>query len=314
VLSEGQMAAEDPAPAEGRAPAAGRRRRPPALDAGLWWRVARDTAARSSRDRITANAAGLAFHWVLALFPAMVAVVAVLGLAGFSAAQRGTIVRDVGVLLPEQASQAVDAALRNPVSGAGGGVAIALAVAVALWSGVESMAALQVGLDVAYEITADRGFVRRRVMALPLLACTVVLGGAASALLVLGNPIHSLLPSSVALARPAFDAAWSALRWVGALALVMLLLSAYYSVGPNHERSRLRVASPGAVAAALGWLASSAAFSFYLNHVGHQSRSYGGFAGVAALMLWLFLTALAVLLGAELDRELARLRSSTPAH
>ncbi len=272
----------------------------------MWWRVGRRTLTRSTRDRITTNAASLAFHWVLALFPAVVAAVAVLGIVGLSAAQQRDVVRDVGVLLPAQASQAVDAALRNPITGARGGLAVALAVVVALWSGVESMAALQVGLDVAYEISADRGFVRRRLMAVPLLVLTAVLGGAASGLLVLGDPIRALLPSSVGLARPTFDAAWAAMRWAGALALVMLLLAVYYTVGPNRDRSRLRVASPGAVVAALGWLAASAAFSFYLDHFGHQSRSYGTFAGVAALLLWLFLTAMAVLLGAELDVELDR--------
>ncbi|MGA2519639.1 MAG: YihY/virulence factor BrkB family protein [Acidimicrobiales bacterium] len=278
------------------------------LDVGLWWRAGRNTLAQSARDRITTNAASLAFHWMLALFPALVAAVAVLGLAGLSAAHEREVVRDVGVLLPAQAAQAVDAALRNPVRGAGGGLEIAVAVAVALWSGVESMAALQVGLDVAYEITADRGFVRRRIMALPLLACTVVLGGAASILLLLGDPVRSLLPSSLAIARPTFDALWALIRWAGAVALMMVLLAAYYAIGPNHARTRLRVVSSGAVVAALGWLGASAAFSFYLDHFGHQSRSYGTFAGVAALLLWLFLTAMAVLLGAELDFELSRTR------
>jgi len=279
----------------------------------VWWRLGRDTVARATRDRITTNAASLAFHWVLAIFPVMVATLGVLGLVGLSAAQQSRLVHDVGVLLPVQASQTVDAALRNPLTGARGGVEVAIALLVALWSGIESMAALQVGLDVAYEITSDRGFVRRRLTALPLLALTALLGGAASGLLVLGDPIRSLLPSSVALARPTFDAAWTAVRWAGALALVMLLLSAYYAFGPNHHRTRLRVASPGAVAAAVGWLAASAAFSFYLNHFGHEARSYGAFAGVAALLLWLFLTAVAVLLGAELDCGLERSRSAEPA-
>jgi membrane protein len=276
------------------------------------WRLGRATLARAARDRITTNAASLAFHWVLAIFPVIVAAVGVLGLVGLSAAQRRSLVHGVGVLLPVQASQAIDLALRNPLTGAGGGLEVTVALLVALWSGIEAMAALEVGLDVAYEITSDRGFVRRRLVAVPLLGLTVVLGGAASGLLVLGDPIRSLLPSSLAIARPTFDATWTVLRLVGALALVMLLLSAYYAIGPNQRRVGLRVASPGAVAAAVGWLGTSAAFSYYLNHFGHEARSYGAFAGVAALLLWLFLTGVAVLLGAELDRELARRRHARP--
>ncbi len=85
-----------------------------------------------------------------------------------------------------------------------------------------------------------------------------------------------------------------------------MLVSAFYSFGPNRQTIRMRWASPGAVVAALGWLGASAAFSFYLNHFGHESRTYGAFAGVAALLLWLYLTGMVVMLGAELDCELER--------
>src|SRR3984957_3367019 len=158
-------------------------------------------------------------------------------------------------------SQTIDQALRNPTKGAGGGVEVVVGLAVALWSAVEAMASLQVGLDVAFEVSSDRGFVRRRLVAVPLLVLTVVLGGAASGLLILGDPIRALLPSSFALARSTFDAAWALIRWAGATALVALLLSAFYSFGPNRAKSRLRWVSPGAVVAALGWLGTSAAFS-----------------------------------------------------
>jgi membrane protein len=282
------------------------------FDAHRGWKLVRKTFAEAVEDRITTGAASLAFHLFLAIFPAIVAAVAVVGLVGLSASQLRSLVHGLDVLLPVQMSQTIDQALRNPLKGAGGGVEVAVGLAVALWSAVEAMASLQVGLDVAFEVSSDRGFVRRRLMAVPLLLLTVVLGGAASGLLVLGDPIRSLLPSSVALARSTFDAAWVAIRWAGALALVVLLLSAYYSFGPNRERSRMRWVSTGAVVAAVGWLASSAAFSYYLDNFGHESRSYGAVAGVAALLLWLYLAAVAVLLGAELDCELGR-SPSAPA-
>jgi membrane protein len=273
-------------------------------------RLVRKTLTEAVQDRITTSAASLAFHWFLAIFPAILAAVGVVGVVGLSASQLRSLVHGVNVILPVQMSQTIDDALRNPAKGAGGGVEIALGLAVALWSAVEATAALQVGLDVAFEVSSDRGFIRRRLMAVPLLVLTVLLGGAASGLLILGDPIRALLPSSVALARSTFDAAWALIRWAGATALVVLLLSAFYSFGPNRTKSRLRWVSPGAVVAALGWLGTSAAFSFYLNHFGHESRSYGAFAGVAALLLWLYLTGMMVMLGAELDCELER----GPAH
>ena len=271
--------------------------------------LARKILAEAIEDRVTTSAASLAFHWFLAIFPAIVAAVGLVGLVGLSASQLRSLVHGVDVVLPVQMSQTIDEALRNPVKGAGGGAEVVGGLVVALWSGLEALAALQVGLDVAFEVSSDRGFLRRRMVAVPLLALTVILGGAASGLLVLGDPIRALLPPSVALARATFDAAWVVIRWAGALALVVLLLSVYYSFGPNRDRVRLRWVSPGAVAAAAGWLAASTAFSFYLDHFGHESRSYGAFAGVAALLLWLYLTGLAVMLGAELDCELERNRT-----
>ncbi len=271
-----------------------------------WPGLVRKVFTESVEDRVTTSAASLAFHGFLAIFPAILAAVGAVGIVGLSASELRSLVHGVDVVLPLQMSQTINDALRNPAKGAGGGVEIALGLAVALWSSVEAMAALQVGLDVAFEVSSDRGFVRRRLVAVPLVVITVLLGGAASGLLVLGDPIRALLPSSFALARSTSDAAWVVIRWAGAMTLFVLLLSAYYSFGPNRERSRLRWVSPGAVMAALGWLGTSAAFSFYLNHFGHESRTYGAFAGVAALLLWLYLTGLVIMLGAELDCELTR--------
>jgi len=275
-------------------------------DLRRWRAVVWRTLQESASDRITTSAASLAFHWFLAIFPAAVAAIGIVGLVGLSPAELQSVLHGIGVLFPVQMSQAIDQALKNPIGGAGGAVEVVVGLAVALWSLVEAMASLQVGLDVAYEVDRDRGFVGRRVMALPLIALTVVLGGAASVLLVLGDPVRSLLPSSLAIARSTFDGTWIVIRWLGALALVILLLCAYYTLGPNLDRPRHRWFSVGAVVAAAGWLGASAAFSFYLDHFGHESRTYGAFAGVAALLLWLFLTAVAVLLGGELNCELAR--------
>lgn len=268
--------------------------------------VLRRALRESAQDRITTSAASLAFHWFLAVFPAAVAAIGLAGLVGLSPATLRHVVHGIGVLLPVQMSQVLDQALRNPPRHEAGGLDVVLGVAVALWSAVEAMAAMQVGLDVACEVTGDRGFVGRRLMAVPLVACTVVLGGAASVLLVLGDPIRALLPRSFALARPAAGAVWEVVRFGGAMALVLLLLAAYYALGPRRPRVRWRWLSPGSVLAAVGWLAASAGFAFYLDHFGHESRTYGAFAGVAVLALWMYLTAAAVLLGAELDTELAR--------
>jgi membrane protein len=270
----------------------------------------REALAEATRDRITTSAASLAFHFCLALFPTLIAALGLLALFGLSPSDLRSVVHDVRVLLPAQMAQTVDQTLRSQHGKLAGGLELAIGLLVATWGAIEAMASLQVGLDVAYEVSTDRGFLGRRLMSLPLVGLTAVLGGAATALAVLGDPLRTLLPSSFPLASSA-DVGWILFRWVGALCLIALLFCSYYWLGTNLDRERRRFLSVGAFGAAGAWLGASAAFSFYLNHFGRESRTYGSFAGVAVLLLWLYLTGLVVLLGAELNCEIDRLPRST---
>jgi membrane protein len=283
-----------------------RQLRRPWLAPKVWLDLARRTLSEAARDRITTSAASLAFHWFLAIFPGVIALVGLSHLVGLSGADLRDVVHDINVVLPAQAATVIDQALRSPVSSRAGVVEVILGAMVALWGGVEAMASLQVSLDVAYEVARDRGFLGRRLMSLPLLGLTVVLGGAGFTLVVLGVPVGVLLRGSVPFAGPVFAVLWGWLRWIAALVLVMLLLSSYFAIGPARDRVRWHWINAGSVLATVGWLGTSVGFSFYLNHFGHESRSYGAFAGVAALLLWLLLAAVVVLLGAELNCELER--------
>ena len=257
-------------------------------------------------DRITMSAGSLAFHWFLAVFPAAVAAIGLAGLLHLSSAELRHLVHGLGVLLPTQMSAVLTQALTGPSHASASQLELALGVAAALWSAIEATASLQVALDVACEVTSDRGFLGRRLMALPLVLATLVLGSSASVLMVLGNPLRRLLPRQLPLVQPAFGVAWDVVRYGGAAILVMILLSTYYSLGPNRSHPRWRWISAGSVVAGGVWLVSSGVFAFYLDHFGHESRTYGTFAGVAILALWMYLSANAVLFGAELDTEIER--------
>lgn len=257
-------------------------------------------ARQSARDRVTTIAASLAFHAFLALVPTVIAAVGLLGVVGLSSHSLHSLLHAVSVLLPTQMSRVVTAQLLRPPSVKTNLTEVGLGVLVATWSAVEAMAALQVALDVAYEVPNDRGPLGRRIAAVPLLAITLVLGGSASILLVLGGPIGTLVPAG-------FVPVLSVLRYAGSIVLVVLLLSAFYSFGPARPALEWEWVSPGGIAGAAGWILSSLAFSFYLDHLGHASRTDGALAGVAVSLLWFFLTSLVVLYGAELNRELERM-------
>lgn len=261
---------------------------------------------QAARDRITTGAGSLAFHAFLALVPVLVASVAALDLIGLPGHAVHSLVHAIGVLLPTQMATVIGNQLVRPPSRQVNIVEVTLGLLVALWSSIEAMASLQVALDVAYEVPRDRGLLGRRLVALPLVLVTLVLGGVASVLLVLGREIDRLVPSGVG---PALLAARDAVS----LVLVVLLLSAFYSIGPARDRLEWEWISPGAVLAAAGWLLAALGFSFYLDRFGHESRTYGALAGVAVTLLWLYLTAGLVLFGAEVNRELERVAEAAKA-
>jgi membrane protein len=278
-----------------------------------WPSVVRRVVKESARDRITMIAASLAFHGFLALLPILIALVGLLGLVGLSGTSLHHLLHATSVLLPTQMSEVLNQQLRKPASRQVNFVELVLGLAVALWSSVEAMSALQVALDVAYEVPRDRGFFGRRLVAFPLIGVTLLLGGVASVLLVLGAPLARLLPSAFALVKPEFHVLLLIIRYGGSLVLVMLLLSAYYSFGAARPRATWEWVSPGSVLAALGWVIASAGFSFYLDHFAHESRTYGALAGVAVTLLWMFLTGVVILFGAELNRELERVAGGAAA-
>jgi membrane protein len=271
-----------------------------------WPSLARRSLREAGRDRVTTVAGGLAFHGFLALVPVVFAVIGVLALVGLSPSALRTLLHDTNVLLPAQMFQVVNQELTHPASRGFHVGEVLIGAAIALWSSVEAMSALQIALDVGYEVPGDRGLIGRRLVALPLIVATAVLGGAASALVVLGAPLDRLLPRSFTAVRPEYHWTLTVVRYGGALILVMVLLSVYYRWGPSSEDASWEWISPGSVAAAVGWTLAATGFSYYLDHFGHEARDYGALAGAAVTLLWMFLTGVVVLLGAELNRELER--------
>jgi membrane protein len=266
----------------------------------------KDTLARTSRqlkaDQVPVLAAGVAFFALLAIAPSLVALVSIYGMVA-DPADVERHVSDVMGAAPEGARQLVSEQLDAAVerSGAAAGLGAAAALLVALWSASAGVKHLMGALNAVYDEDETRGFLKLRGLALAFTVGAVLF-------VVVAFATVALLPGLLAdtALGDATRVAINVLRFPAIAVAMMVALAVVYRFAPDRDDPRWRWASPGAVVAAVLWLVGSALFSIYTASFGSYDDTYGSLGGVVVAMLWLFLTAFVVLLGAELNVELER--------
>ncbi len=272
---------------------------PTQIPAKGWWQVVRRGWKEASEDQVPLLGAGVAFFGFLALFPALAAFTLIYGLVADPAtisAQTQTLTAslppEARTLLVGQLDQLASA----PQQSLGWG--LALAIVLALWSASGGVGNLITAVNIAYDEEKKRGFVKDKLLALGVTVGAVIFMALIVALMA-GVPVVLGFLDVNGPLRWVIEV----VRWLLLAALVMVALAVLYRVAPDRDAPKFRWVSAGAVTATVLWLVASAAFSLYVTFFGNYAKTYGALAGVVLLMLWLWLTSYAILLGAEINAE-----------
>ena len=252
-------------------------------------------------------AAAMTYYFVMALFPALLVVVSLLGLLGEQSmvVDATRYLRDAGA--PAEVVDAVESSLSNLVetSSAKAGVALVFGLVLGIYGAAGAFGAAGRALNVVYAVDEDRGFVRRKLQDVLWTLVLIALAIVALVSVFLGGDVAKDLFGTVGLGETA-AAVWSYARWLLALAATTLAFAVAFAFAPDLVQRRFKWISPGAVLGVVIWLLASAAFFFYVSNFGNYGATYGAFAGAVILLLWLYLTSIAFLLGAELNGTIER--------
>ena len=277
--------------------------------------IVRRAAKRSSNDHITNLAAALAYYAFLAIPSVLLVVVGVFSLVA-SSSDVTTVVDKLGTIMPAQATSLIEQSLTNMTQKQGAGIAlIGVGGLLAVWSVGGAMQNVMWALNAAYERDETRGFVRRRLTAWAMMLFVLLAFALVFGLLVLGPALSTWIGNALD-ESSLVTVVWWVAQWPLLFVGLLLAFAGVLYLGPNVEHPRWRFLSFGAVFAICIWLAASGAFAYYVSQFGSYNKTWGSLAAVVILLTWLWLSAVALLFGAEINAEAERsreLRRGEPA-
>ena len=286
-------------------PDAGKLHSPTELSSRSWRYVVRRTWREFTSDQCTDLAAALTYYAVLALFPAAIALTSLLGLVGQGDDAVNEVLSIVEDLGGDSIARTIEPTLTTLSQSQSAGLALVLGLAGALWSASGYVGAFGRAMNRMYEIGEGRPIWKLRPAMLLLTVVLVVLAAAVLLALVLTGPVALAVGNALGLGSTGV-LLWEIAKWPVLLAVVVTIVALLYYATPNIRQPRFRWVSVGAVLAIVIWALLSAGFGFYVASFGSYDKTYGTLGGMIVFLLWLWLTNLALLFGAELDSELER--------
>ncbi|MGI9094878.1 MAG: YihY/virulence factor BrkB family protein [Thermoleophilaceae bacterium] len=281
---------------------------PAELDRGGWKAALRRTFDGFRSDQVTDLAAGLTYYAVLALFPALIALVSIVGLFGDPEATTRTITDIVSDLGPETAADTFNGPIESLTANRGtAGFLFVAGMVGALYSASGYVGAFMRASNRIYGVQEGRPFWKLRPLQIAVTLAIVLLLALVVVALVLSGPVAESVGKALGLTSTAV-AIYGLAKWPVLVGVVLTMLALLYYVSPNVRLPGFRWITPGSLLAVGLWILASIGFAFYVSNFGSYDKTYGTLGGVVTFLVWVWITNIAVLLGVELNAELERTR------
>jgi membrane protein len=272
-----------------------------------WWPVLKRTIREFREDNLTDWAAALTYYGVLAIFPALIVLVSILGLVGQSATQ--PLIDNLGTVAPGPAKDIFTSAIRNLQGDQGAaGVLFVVGLLAALWSASGYVAAFMRASNAIYDIEEGRPVWKTLPVRVGLTLVLLLLLAVSTIAVVLTGGLAQRVGDLVGLGSTAVSV-WNIAKWPVLLVVVSFMFALLYWAAPNVKHPGFRWISPGGVLAVVGWLIASGAFALYVSNFASYNKTYGALGGVVVFLVWLWISNIVILLGAEFNAELERERA-----
>jgi membrane protein len=271
-----------------------------------WWATIKRTATEFQEDNLSDWAAALTYYGLLSLFPALIAMVSLIGIFGDPKSTTSSLTEIISELGPASAAETFKGPIESITESSGtAGIALVLGIAAALWSASGYTGAFMRASNIIYETPEGRPFWKLRPLQILVTFVMIVMMTLLAVSLVLTGPVVSAVAEPLGIGSTAVDV-WNIAKWPVMVIVFLLMLALLYYASPNVKLRGFKWVTPGSLVAIVVWIVASALFAFYVSNFGSYDKTYGTLGGMIALLVWFWISNLAILFGHQLNAERER--------
>jgi len=278
---------------------------PRELDKPNWKYILKKTLREFNKDQCPDLAAALTYYAVLSLFPAILALVSLIGIFGDPQKTTDALLQIVRGFVPAETADTVGGVVQDLANAPAAGLTLVIGIATALWSASGYVGAFGRAMNRVYEVDEGRPFVKLRGTMLVVTLFAIVVIALLAGMLVLSGPVSEAVGNFIGLSGVVLTV-WNIAKWPVMVALIIVIIAVLYYATPNVKQPKFKWMSMGSAIALFVFLLASAGFGFYVGNFGNYNKTYGALGGVIVMLLWLWILNMSLLFGAEFDAEVER--------